>query len=87
MIKIILIAVIPFLIFGIYKFLKGDKKELTAGEASVPELDLPSESWDLTQIPEPIKVVKEVKAISKTKKATETKATEPKKKGRPKKSK
>jgi hypothetical protein len=96
MIEIILIAGIALLIFGTYKFLKKDEKELTTEEITVPELDLPIETWSEEKVEEPVietvpekdpEPVKEVKAISKTKKATETKATEPKKKGRPKKSK
>jgi hypothetical protein len=92
MIEIILIAGIALLIFGTYKFLKKDEKELTTEEITVPELDLPIETWSEEKVEEPVietvpEPVKEVKAISKTKKATETKAIEPKKKGRPKKSK
>lgn len=96
MTEIILIAVIALLIIGTYNlFLKKDKKESAEEEISIPELDLPIETWTPEPVietvpevaPEPVKEVKKVKAISKAKKATETKATEPKKKGRPKKSK
>ena len=95
MTEIILIAGVALLIFGTYKFLKKDEKELTPEETTVPELDLPIETWSkeeveepvIETVPEPVKEVKKVKAISKTKKATESKTTEPKKKGRPKKSK
>lgn len=94
MTEIILITAIALLIFGAYKFLKKDGKELSSEETTVPELDLPIETWSPEEIKEePIveeipvqEPVKEVKAISKPKKTTESKKSPAKKKGRPKKS-
>jgi hypothetical protein len=98
MTEIILIAVIPLLIFGVYKFLKGDKKESIEEETSIPELDLPIETWSpeeevkeepiVEEIPvqEPVKEVKAISKPKKTKKNTEIEKSPVKKKGRPKKS-
>lgn len=79
MIEIILIAGIALLIIGTRQFLKKDEKESTPEEYIPSEHGLSLGEWDLTQIPEPIKIVK---AIGKT----ESLESEPaKKKGRPKK--
>ena len=98
MTEIILITVIALLIFGTYKFLKKDEKELTSDETSIPELDLPIETWSpeeevkeepiVEEIPvqEPVKEVKAISKPKKTKKNTEIEKSPVKKKGRPKKS-
>lgn len=88
MTEIILIAVIALLIIGTYNlFLKKDKKESAEEEISIPELDLPIETWTPEPVietvpevaPEPVleeapEPAKEVKAISKPKKTTGAKA-------------